>query len=404
MATSRKARYTEADKQRFAEQRQAELDAMHDRLVVGVSSLVDGEQWRAWLRVAAKFRTYSFNNTILLFQQRPDATRVAGYKTWQSLGRQVNKGETGIRIFAPVTRRVEKSDRNGRPVVDAQGNPVTAVQMVGVKPTSVFDISQTSGEPLMEQPRGERLTGQAPEGLWDALTRFAESRGYTVSRGPLQGQVDGITRFADKSITVRPDVHDAHATATLIHELGHVLLHAPDADTAPGLPHCRGIGEVEAESVAYLVAAAHELDSSADSFAYIAGWAHAAADSPQAMQELISLTATRVLEAAHTILDATQPQQSGEAAEEERSAGIQVTSDRASRDARVDLEVTTTDADGAPLDRPSGGLALDGASGPGAQEALFAAFPREPTTRAGHPDTRPGRRPQHSRSSAGLER
>lgn len=403
MATPRKVRYTEAERQRFAQQRQAELDVMHDRLVVGVSNLVDGEQWQAWLKVAAKFHNYSFNNTIMLFQQRPDATRVAGYKMWQSLGRQVNKGETGIRIFAPVTRRVDKTDRNGNPVLDAQGRPVTSVQLVGVKPTSVFDILQTSGEPLVEQPRGERLTGQAPDGLWDALAGFAEARGYTVVRGPLPGEVDGVTRFADKTITVRPDIDDSHAATTLIHELGHVLLHTPD--TEPGQPRCRGIGEVEAESVGYLVAAAHDLDSSADSFAYIAGWAHATANSPQAMQELISRTATRVLEAAHTILDATQPRQPDESAEVEHTSEIQIDGDRADRAAAGGvLTVGAVVPDGAPTDRSSGELVWDPQSGPAAQEVLVAAFPREPTTRTVPPGKRPGRRPERSANLAGLER
>lgn len=308
MPSPGKDRYTQADKERFAEQRQIELDAMHDRLVAGVSTLVNGDQWQAWLKVAAKFHTYSFNNTVLVWLQRQDATQVAGYRTWQSLGRQVNKGEKGIRIYAPVTRRADKTDHDGNPVVDASGKPVKTVQMVGVKPTSVFDISQTSGVPLPERPSGRRLTGRAPEGLCNALTDFVESRGYTVKRDKLPDGVDGMTRFNGKTVTVRPDIDDAHATATMIHEIAHVLLHAPDADAKAGLSRCRGIGEVEAESVAFLVAAAHDLDSSSDSFAYIAGWAHAAADSPQAMNELVSRTATRVLDAAHTILNATQPQ------------------------------------------------------------------------------------------------
>jgi len=310
MATSRKARYTEADKQRFAEQRQAELDAMHDRLVVGVSSLVDGEQWRAWLRVAAKFRTYSFNNTILLFQQRPDATRVAGYKTWQSLGRQVNKGETGIRIFAPVPRRVDQVKPDGSPVVDAAGRPVRSVEVVGYRLASVFDVSQTSGRELVEPPSPQLLTGQAPAGLWDRLQGLLEDRGFRVERGDCGG-ANGVTRYDEQLVRVRADVDDAQAVRTLAHEAGHVLLHSPQANQ--GVAQCRGRVEVEAESVAYLVTAAHGLDAAQYTFTYVAGWAESAqASSPPdtSLADIISSTGSRVIGAADTILAVTNPPQS----------------------------------------------------------------------------------------------
>lgn len=433
MAGQRRVRYTQADKERFAAQRQAELDAMHDRLVLGISDLVNGSQWQAWLKVAARFHDYSFNNTLMVFMQRPDATRVAGYKTWQALGRQVNKGETGIRIYAPVTRRATKTDRDGNPVLNANGKPVTTVQLIGVKPTSVFDISQTSGEPLAEQPRGQRLTGQAPDGLWDALTAFTHSRGYTLGRDRLPDNVDGVTRFADKTVTVRPDIDDAHATTTLIHEIGHVLLHAPDVDAQPGdlgELRCRGIGEVEAESVAYLVAAAHDLDSSSDSFAYIAGWAQAATDSHQQMHELISRTATRVLEAARTILNSTQPQPPAELTGQlERSVVAQISADRATRprkegtshDAAADHSDNTSprpDNTAAALDNTHRGTDNTDSLGDrrdvagevtlnqtaiAVQETLLSAFPGKPVGRPSS-TARPGRSPNRPATPAGLER
>ena len=181
------SRFTDADRARFAEQRQVELDAMHQRLSEGVSRLVDGHEWQAWLQVAAKFSTYSFRNSMLIYLQDPEATAVAGYKAWQtSFGRQVNKGEKGIRIFAPILARTQATDRDGHPILDADGRPKRQSSIIGVKPTSVFDVRQTTGPDLPEQPRPQLLKGQAPPGVWDNLTAFIESRGYTVQRGRLR--------------------------------------------------------------------------------------------------------------------------------------------------------------------------------------------------------------------------
>jgi len=245
-----------------------------------------------------------FNNTVLIWAQNPEATMVAGYRAWQAKGRQVRRGETAIRVFGPVTTREPKVDVQGQPVRDADGKPVQDVRIVGVKPVSVFDVSQTDGDPLPEPPQANLLTGQAPPGLWDALETFVEAQGYTVSRGDC-GDANGITMFDTRHVRIRADIDDAASVKTLAHEAGHVLLHTPDQRQPFA---CRGIAEVEAESVAFMVTAAHGLDASQYTFNYVAGWAHQAAtpDGPS-LEDIVKATGQRVIAATDRILQATQP-------------------------------------------------------------------------------------------------
>ena len=301
---------SETEKERFAAERREQLERWQAEIAGKVAALVDGQEWQRWLAVASRFHQYSFNNTVLIWLQRPDATAVAGYQAWRSaFGRQVNKGETGIRIFAPITRRVDQVKPDGSPVSDASGKPVRSVAVVAFKLASVFDVSQTDGPALAERPVPQLLSGQAPEGLWDRLQGFVETQGFRVERGDCGG-ANGVTRFAENLVVVRPDVDDAQAVKTLAHEAGHVLLHSPQPDR--GVVGCRGRIEVEAESVAYLVTAAHGVDSSQYTFTYVAGWAESAqAQSPTAttLGELIASTGSRVIKAADTILTATKPPQ-----------------------------------------------------------------------------------------------
>ena len=226
--------------------RKATLESMHSQLAERIGSLDSLQAWGAWLRFANSFHAYSFRNTVLIWAQRPEATMVAGYRAWQAKGRQVRRGETAIKVFGPVTTREPKLDVQGRPVRDVDGKPVHEVRIVGVKPVNVFDVSQTDGDPLPEPPQATLLTGQAPPGLWDALQTFVEAQGYTVSRGDCGG-ANGVTRYDTREVRVRADVDDANAVRTLAHEAGHVLLHAPDQRQPFA---CRGVIEVEAESVA----------------------------------------------------------------------------------------------------------------------------------------------------------
>ena len=291
-------------KQDWQAARRETLERMHADLAARVGSMDSVGEWQAWLRFTQGFHRYSFNNSVLIWMARPDATAVAGYRAWLARGRQVRRGEKAIQVFAPVTRRVPRLDAAGNPVRGADGKPVIETQMVGVKPASVFDVSQTEGVPLPQQPDAQLLTGEAPLGLWASLVGYCESKGFAVSRGDCSG-ANGLTKFDSKEVIVRPDVDDAQAVKTLAHEAAHVTLHERLEDR-----RCRGLIEVEAESVAFLLTAAHGLDSSQYTFNYVAGWAHQAKaldpDGPS-IQEIVQATGQRVITAADQILTVTRP-------------------------------------------------------------------------------------------------
>ena len=283
--------------------RQATLERMHTQLAEKVGSLASMEAWGSWLRFASGFHRYSFNNTLLIWAQKPEATMVAGYRAWQAKGRQVRRGETAIRVYGPITKREPKLDPQGRPVRGADGQPVQELRIVGVKPVSVFDVSQTDGDPLPEPPQAKLLTGEAPPGLWDGLQAFVEAQGFTVSRGDCGG-ANGVTDFDARQVRVRADIDDAASVRTLAHEAGHVVLHQPGQRQPFG---GRGVMEVEAESVAFLVTAAHGLDASQYTFNYVAGWAQQAS-SPEgaSVEDVIKATGQRVITATDRILQAVR--------------------------------------------------------------------------------------------------
>lgn len=284
--------------------REASLASMHEQLAAQVGALASGQAWQAWLRFASSFHRYSFSNTLLISSQRPDATMVAGYRAWQAKGRQVRRGERSIKVLGPLTKRDPQLDERGRPVRGADGKPVMEVRMVGVKPVSVFDVSQTDGEPLPQPPEAKLLTGEAPPGLWDALQAFVEGQGFSVSRGGC-GSANGLTNFADRRVRVRDDIDDAAAVRTLGHEAAHVVLHDPGQRQGFA---CRGVVEVEAESVAFLLTAAHGLDASQYTFNYVAGWAHQATTTAgPSVEDIIKATGQRVISTADRILQFTQP-------------------------------------------------------------------------------------------------
>lgn len=250
-----------------------------------------------------------FSNTCLIYMAKPEATLVAGYRAWQAKGHQVRRGETAIKVFAPVTRTVPIEDANGKPVLDANGHQVTRRQMIGVKVASVFDASQVEPPPQVGRPQPTLLVGQAPPGLWDSLAQLVTGAGFTVVRGDCGG-ANGVTDFAAKEVRVRADVDDSQAVRTLSHEAAHDLtMDAGDIATY-GSRQCRGVLEVIAESVAYLVTQAHGLDASQYTFNYVAGWALEAAGRSQdtlSIDQVVRNTGERVIAAAHRILSHTQP-------------------------------------------------------------------------------------------------
>jgi antirestriction protein ArdC len=268
------------------------LASAHAGLVEAVESLTSGEDWQRMLELASRFHRYSANNVFLIMLQRPEASRVAGYRTWQSLGRRVRKGERGIRILAPCHYRSK--------ITDEDGTETTHVGIRGFTTVTVFDVSQTDGEELPDV-RPELLDGAGVAGLWDALALQVKAAGYTVERGECRG-ADGYTDHTVRTVRVRDDVSAAQATKTLCHELAHVQLHP---DTAAYF-QCRGLCEVEAESVAYLVCRAAGLATDCYSWPYIARWS-------EGKSEVVQTTAGRVLEAARTILAGMESDEQHEA-------------------------------------------------------------------------------------------
>ena len=266
----------------------AKTDQLLEELHAGIEALTTTEAWTAWLTVAARFHTYSLNNQILIWTQNPDATRVAGYQAWTRLGRQVRRGETGLRILAPCTYKATD---------DTTGEEARVVR--GFRSVAVFDVAQTDGDDLPEPPL-ETLTGSVPRLFRHRLAALVRAEGFTYTRRPLpagHAQANGLTDWGTRTVTVRPDLTDAQAAKTTAHELAHVLLHEPGTRNDSGTPPAdRGTREIEAESVAYLVCAQAGLDASGYSFGYVAGWAGGDLDA-------IRATAQRVTACAHGIAE-----------------------------------------------------------------------------------------------------
>ena len=306
--------------------REAKLEAVHQQLTESVSALVTGEDWKRALEFAARFRSRSFNNTLLIHVQHhaayqqgrvpePMPAYVAGFRQWLSLNRHVMKGQRGYAILAPVTARLASSTpetaeswrRLGRGEKPQAGEVVRS-RLIGVKPAYVWDISQTDGDPIPETPRPSVLQGQAPEGLWEGLADQIEAHGFglrLVSSASAIGGANGLTDYLTREVSVRMDMDDAAQVKTLAHELGHVMLHGPGRpDATVDAAMHRGIAEVEAESVALMVGAAHGLDTTSYTVPYVSSWASSV--SGKSPVEVIQSTAERVRGTAVSILDAAR--------------------------------------------------------------------------------------------------
>lgn len=275
------------------------LAAIHAQLLDQVERLTTSAAWRATLTVAARFHNYSPNNVLLIAAQRPDATRIAGYRAWTQLGRQVRKGEHGISILAPVLRRTDPNAaaRNGTTPSAQSPSKDGALPRVlaGFRVTHVFDISQTDG-PDLPGVQPALLDGASPLGLWSDLFDQVEAAGYTVDYADL-GEANGRTDFTDHTVVLHTSRSGAQLTKTLAHELAHISMHAPDV-RPDGMT--RDTAEVEAESVAYVVTAAHGLFADDYSVPYLTGWAGGDV-------ERIASSATRVLATSRTILRSAPP-------------------------------------------------------------------------------------------------
>jgi hypothetical protein len=313
--------------------REAKLEALQEQLSESVAALVTGEDWKRALTFAAQFRGRSFGNSMLIAGQHfaaynegrvpePTPTYVAGFHQWLSLGRSVAKGQHGYGILAPVTGRFASftpDDPNSWRRLARSEKPMSGeyarTRMIGVKPAYVWDISQTTGDPVPELPRPTLLQGEAPSGLWDGLADQITAAGFElrlVSSAATIGGANGLTDFLSREVAVRTDMDEAAQVKTLAHELGHVLLHAPPENalsTELDATLHRGIAEVEAESIALMVGAAHGLDTSSYTVPYLSTWAASVAG--KSPIEVVQASAERVRSASIGILDQLDTQKVG---------------------------------------------------------------------------------------------
>ncbi len=272
------------------EDRDARAAQLRADLEAKVAELLDSERWLQFLAFAAKFHSYSFSNVLLIMAQHPTATQVAGFRRWQQLGRQVRKGEKAIRIYAYSRRKTDETDPDGRPVF-AAWYPIV----------SVFAHDQTDPiEGFVAPPHpAVRLTGDDPNGIAEAVQAALTVRGWTVRHEPLTGHTNGYTTIdGTKHVVIGAGLSPAQQAKTAIHEFAHVVLHVPaGGDHAEDLRRHRGLIEVEAESVAYVVAGLLGLDTGDYSAGYVAEWA-------KGDLRIVRDAAERVLHAAKTIADA----------------------------------------------------------------------------------------------------
>ena len=265
-----------------AEKPAEKLKEITDRLEQGITELFDSERYKEYLRVMSKFHNYSFNNTLLIAMQKPDASLIAGFNSWKNqFQRNVKKGEKGIKIIAPspfkIKQETEKIDpQTQKPVIGRDGKPVTEEKEITIpayKVVSVFDVSQTEGKELPDIAV-DALTGDV-EQYSDFFAALEKTSPVPIGFEKIEGGAHGYYHLEDKRIALDEGMSELQTLKTAIHEIVHAKLHdidlnAPKDEQQPRVD--RRTREVEAESVAYTVCQHYGLDTSDYSFGYVAGW------------------------------------------------------------------------------------------------------------------------------------
>jgi antirestriction protein ArdC len=257
------------------DERVAELT---EKLESGIIDLYASDSFAQYISAMAKFHHYSFSNALLILFQMPDASYVAGYRTWKQLGRQVKRGERGIMILAPcgfsAVREVEKTDpKTGQVLTGPDGQPLTTKIQIApnrFKIAHVFDLSQTEGKELPQIAVSE-LTGEVSDftGVYERLAALSP---LPVEQEDFPGEAKGYTSFSENRIVVRSGMSQAQTIKTLVHEIAHAKLHNPADIPDPMKLKLRRQKEVEAESIAYVVCQYYDIDTSDYSLGYVAGW------------------------------------------------------------------------------------------------------------------------------------
>lgn len=259
-----------------------QLKEIGDKLKKGVKEVFDSKRYKKYLDTMSKFHNYSFRNIMLIMMQKPDASLVAGFQKWKKeFNRRVKAGEKAIKIIAPtpftLTREVNVIDpKTNNPVLNERGEPVTKEEDILIKAfktVSVFDISQTVGEPIegldLEELKGD-VSSYAV--LMEAIKRISP---YPIYFEAIDDEATkGYCSFSSKKIVVKNNMSEAQKLETAIHETAHAVLHSPDnfKDKDATEKKDKNTMEVEAESVAYTVCQKYGVDTSEYSFGYIAAW------------------------------------------------------------------------------------------------------------------------------------
>ena len=275
--------YTPEERAAYNAQKQAEMDEMIKRIDEGVKAVFQSDKYKEYLKFASKFTDYSARNTLLINLQRPDATLVAAYGKWKQLGRQVERGQMGIEILAPVAYKTNQVLETERPAVDEFGNQLynpdgtekmetVEKPMTGLafKKVYVFDVSQTIGKELPD-PVTE-LTGDIDSARKEAVfAALKKVTGIDIEFKDIKGGAKGYYSATNNEIVIKSGMSDAQTLKTAFHEAAHNLLHDPAKDIVTNKSP-RNEKEVQAESVAFMVAERFGIDTSEYSFPYIASW------------------------------------------------------------------------------------------------------------------------------------
>ena len=253
-----------------------QIDDIIKNLEEGVKSLFESEKYMNYLKIMSKFHNYSFNNSLLIAMQMPQASLVAGYSTWKNtFHRQVEKGQKAIKIIAPSPYKIDKiqdkiDPNTNRPMLDAKGNVIkekVKVVVPAYKVTNVFDVSQTSGEPLPSLVN--ELSGNVDEynNFIEAIKRTSP---VPIKFEEMDTNAKGYYNIENKCIVIKDNMSQVQTAKTLIHEIAHSILH--EKETGIEKEADRNTKEVQAESVAYATCQHFNIDTSDYSFGYIAGW------------------------------------------------------------------------------------------------------------------------------------
>ena len=302
------------------------LKEITDRLEQGIKELFDCDRYKEYLRVMSKFHNYSFNNTLLIAMQKPDASLVAGFQSWKNnFKRNVVKGEKGIKILAPspfkIKQEMEKIDpATQQPVIGADGKPVKEEKEITIpafKVVSVFDVSQTEGKELPDIAV-DMLTGDV-ECFKDVFAALEKTSPVPIGFEKIEGNSHGYYHLEEKRIAIDEGMSDLQTLKTAIHEIAHAKLHdidpnAPKEEQA-GRPD-RRTREVQAESVAYAVCQHYGLDTSDYSFGYVTGWSSGRElDELKSSLETIRSTAAEIINSIDEHLQEIQKERDKEQAQ-----------------------------------------------------------------------------------------